>query len=237
LLLDRRRIKYWQKWIYGLMAVLMVAFLVYIPIGTQGCSGSSPSTNQAAKDRIATLKTQLQASPGVAATMLALAEAYQLAAGQQTSGSSQQQADLTNAAAYYQQYLDATKDQKTATAVRQRIDTMQTLASVYSNLSDFAKAVTIYGQLTAVQPDNAEFFLQLGSFAVNASQKKVALLAFTRYLQLAPNSPEAKTIKEYIQKNSTSATPTASASSTPKASASPKASPSASTTPTTSPSP
>ena len=232
MLLDRRRIKYWQRWIYALMAVLMVAFLVYIPIGTRGCSSTS-GTSQTPTDRIAALKKQLQASPGVSATMLTLAQAYQVAAGQQASGSAQYQADLTNAAAYYQQYLDATKSLTTTEAVRNRINTMETLSSVYSNLSQFAKAVTIYEQLTAMQPDNADFFLQLGSFAVNASQKNVALLAFTRYLQLAPNSAEAKTVKDYIKKNTASATPTAKASASPKASGSPTAS----AKPTTSPTP
>jgi tetratricopeptide (TPR) repeat protein len=231
LLLDRRRIKYWQKWIYALMAVLMVAFLVYIPLGSQGC-GAGTTATQAPNDRIASLKKQLTASPGVPATMLALAQAYQLAAGQQTSTSAQQRADLTNAAAYYQQYLDATKDQKTPEAIRSRIDTLQTQAAVYSNLSDYAKAVDVYKELTAMQPENAGLFAQLGQFAISANQTNIALLAFTRYLQLAPNSPDAKTIRDWVEKNSgTSASPSPSATRTASAS------PTASAKPTTSPAP
>jgi hypothetical protein len=233
LLLDRRRIKYWQKWIYSLMAILMVAFLIYIPLGSQGC-GAGTATTQTSTDRVAALKKQLKASPGVAATVLALAQAYQLAAGQQTSASAQQKADLTNAAAYYQQYLDATKDQKTAAAVRIRIDTLQTQAAVYASLIGYAKAVDVYEELTAMQPENASFFAQLGQFAISATQNNIALLAFTRYLQLAPNSPDAKTIRDWVKKNSgASASPTPSASATPSTSASPKAS----AKPTTSPTP
>ena len=33
MLLDRKRIQKWQKWIYGLMAILMVLFLVVLFLG------------------------------------------------------------------------------------------------------------------------------------------------------------------------------------------------------------
>jgi tetratricopeptide (TPR) repeat protein len=233
LLLDRRRIKYWQKWIYALMAVLMVAFLIYIPLGSQGCGAARSTTSQNPNDHITALKKQLRANPGATAVMVALAQAYQLAAGQQATGSAQQKTDYANAAVYYKKYLDATKDQKSPQALRTRIETLQILASVYSNVSDYAKAVGVYEQLTAMQPQNADFFAQLGQFAISAKQTNIALLAFTRYLQLAPNSPDAKTIRDWVRKN------TATASASPKAS--PKATASASSTasakPTTSPSP
>ena len=58
MLLDRRRIKYWQRWIYALMAILMVAFLIYIPLGSQGC-GAGTTTVQNPNDRITALKKQL----------------------------------------------------------------------------------------------------------------------------------------------------------------------------------
>ena len=59
----------------------------------------------------------------------------------------------------------------------------------------------------------------MGQFAISANQTNIALLAFTRYLQLAPNSPDAKTIKDWVRKN------TATASASPKASPKPTASP------------
>ena len=198
MLLDRARVKKWQKVIYAVMAVLMVAFLIYIPVGTNGCGGSSgqPTMN----DRIKTLQARLSASPGNTATMLALAEAYQLAAGQQERGTAGQDADWTKAAQYYRQYLDATQDAAGVPEAK-RVETLQTLAVVYANLRDYAKAVRVYGELTDLQSDNAEFFLQMGSFAVQAGDKSTALLAFDRFLELDPDSPNASTIRDWVNKN------------------------------------
>ncbi len=41
MLLDRSRVKRWQKWVFGFMAVVMVGFLVMIPLsGNLACGGS-----------------------------------------------------------------------------------------------------------------------------------------------------------------------------------------------------
>ena len=44
MLLDRKRVKYWQKWVFGFMAVIMALFLVMIPINRYvGCGNSASS--------------------------------------------------------------------------------------------------------------------------------------------------------------------------------------------------
>jgi tetratricopeptide (TPR) repeat protein len=227
-LLDRRRIKRWQKWIYALMAVLMVAFLVYIPVGTQGC-GSGTAATQTPSQRIAALLKQLQASPGAATLLLSVAQAYQTDAAQQAQGSAKQTSDLQSAATYYRRYLDATKSKTSAEARASRVETLQYLAAVYSQLKQWTNVANVYTELTTLEPTNADFFLNLGSAYIQAGQTKQAMLALGRFLQLDPNAPQAPTVRTWIKQNggtlpSSEASP--SVSSSPSSSANPSTSPS-----------
>ncbi len=63
-------------------------------------------------------------------------------------------------------------------------------------------AMNVYGQLTSLAPKNAQYFLDMGELAISAGDTERALLAFTRYLQLAPDSPDAEFVKDWIAANS-----------------------------------
>jgi hypothetical protein len=57
------------------------------------------------------------------------------------------------------------------------------------------------GKLTALRPDNADFFFDMGRAAISADDTDTALLAFNRYLELAPDSPEAEQVQKWVDEN------------------------------------
>ena len=78
---------------------------------------------------------------------------------------------------------------KGAMAARAREQAMQQLGLIYNDLGDYAKAQAVYTKLTELKPKDPDNFLALGETAVSAQDTDTAILAFGRYLQLAPDSP------------------------------------------------
>jgi len=211
-LLDRKRIKFWQKWVFLLMAILMASFLIFGYSGVlQGCSNRVGLTQaNPADSRVKALTTQLQADPTNGATMLALAEAYQIRAGGQQTGSSGQQSDNAQALALYDKFLGLATAKQGATkqeAKDSRIKALEGQAQIYSNQQDWANVIKTYGRLTELRPQNAQYFLSLGEAASQSGNTATALLAFTRFLQLAPNDINAPTVKAWIKSQTQTASP------------------------------
>jgi tetratricopeptide (TPR) repeat protein len=210
-LLDRRRVKFWQKWVFGAMAVLMALWLVSIPIGRWvGCSGSTGSAN-ALDDEIAALQQQIAASPGDLEARLELAETLRRRANQQLQGSQQQVDDLNASAAAYEAYvkrLARTKGTKAELkeAERLQLAALEDLVAVYRTLNDFEQVTRVYGLLTDLRPNNAQYFYDMGRVSITAGDTNTALLAFARYLELAPDSDEAATVKQWLQENTSGGT-------------------------------
>jgi TolA-binding protein len=205
-LLDRRRVKFWQKWVFLIMAILMAAWLVSIPIGRMvGCSGSSGTVNTL-DDEIAALRRQITASPGALEARLNLAETLRRRANQQVQGSEQQAADLRASAAAYEAYVKhlaktgGTKAERKK-AERLQIAALEDLVAVFMTLKDFDSVRQVYGQLTDLRPNDAQYFYDMGRAAILAKDISTAQLAFTRYLELAPDSGEAATVKQWLKAN------------------------------------
>ena len=215
MLLDRQRVKFWQKWVFGFMAIIMAGFLVMIPLSNRvsGCGGGTTSATKQLNQDIAKYQAAVKADPKDVASWRSLAENYVLRANQQTSGSAAEQADLRSAAKYYERAGRLLGKQKGAAAKQLRLDTLQQLVSVYVSLKDNASATSVFEQITALTPKNAQAFADLATAAMNAGNVNTALLAWTRYLKLDPNSPDAQAIKDWIAANSGASTPTPSPSS------------------------
>ena len=170
-----------------------------IPLGRPGLRHRTSSAGtQNPNDDITALKKQLQASPGTTAVMVALAQAYQLAAGQQATGSAQQKTDYTDAAAYYRQYRTATKDQKAPQALRTRIETLQMLATVYSNAEPTTQRPSASTAAHGLQPEERDL-LRLGKFAVSAGQHEHRAARLHSVPELAPNVTGRQAIKDWMQ--------------------------------------
>jgi tetratricopeptide (TPR) repeat protein len=214
-LLDRQRVKFWQKWVFGFMALIMAGFLVMIPLSNNmGCGGSGTAsvTEQLNKD-IAKYQAAVKADPKNVEAWRSLAENYALRANAQPVGSAAEQADLRAAAQYYERAAKILSKQKGAAAKQLRLDTLQQLVSVFMSLKDNQAATSVYGQITALTPNNAQAFAEMATVAMNAGDTNTALLAWTKYLKLDPNAPDAQAIQDWIDANSGSPSPTPSPSS------------------------
>jgi len=208
-LLDRKRVKFWQKWVFGFMAVIMAAFLIMIPVSNYtGCSGAATSDAlEQINAAIATFKSQTATDPADVDAWLGLAENYALRANQRAEGSDAQRADWLLAVEAYRQADDLLKEEKGAAAKQKRLDTLEQLAGVYLNLQDYAGAVGVYQRITGLKPKDAQGFFDLATIAINANDKNTAMLAFTKFLELDPDSPDAPAVKDWLEQATASPTP------------------------------
>ena len=218
MLLDRQRVKFWQKWVFGFMAIIMAGFLIMIPLSKEtGCGGSSTSSaiTQLNKD-IAKYQAAVKADPTNVEAWRSLAENYVLRANQQAQGSAAQTADWRSAAQNYERADKLLAKQKGAAAKQLRLDTLQQLVSTYLFLKDYQLATSVYGQITALKPKDAQSFFDMATVAISANDTNTALLAFTKFLKLAPDSVDAPSVRQWIAANS--GTPSPSPSPSPSSS-------------------
>ena len=213
MLLDRQRVKFWQKWVFGFMALIMAGFLVMIPLSNNsGCGGATSATKQLDTE-IAKYQAAVKADPKDVASRRSLAESYALRANLQPQGSAAEEADLRTAAQHYERAVKLLSKQKGAAAKQLRLDSLQQLVSVYVSLKDYQLATSVYGQITALTPKDPQAFYDMATMAIQAGDTNTALLAFTRFLKLDPTSPDAQSVKDWIAANSGQPTPSPSPSS------------------------
>lgn len=205
MLLDRRKVKYWQKWVFGFMAIIMAGFLVMIPVsGRTGCGESTSSSTKAITQDIAKYKAAVKADRKDADSWSKLGESYLYLANQQTDGSNAETAALKSSAAAYERAAKLLAKEKGKAAETQRIKTLEQLGVVYMQLKDYETLTSVYGQLTELRPRNAEYFFYLGQAAINAGDTNTAMLALGKYLKLEPNSADAAAVREWIKENKAS---------------------------------
>jgi len=214
-LLDRKRVKFWQKWVFLFMAIVMAGFLIMIPI-TQGsgCGGATSSVTKQLDADITRYEAQVKTDPTNVGGWIALGDAYQSRANAQTPKSTAQTNDFAAAVIAYGKATALLEKQKAAAAKTQLLDTYQKMVSVDLALKDYQAAASTYGQITVLTPKDASTFFDWASVATQAGDTNTALLAFTRYLQLAPNAPDAAQVRAWIKANTPSTTPTPKPSST-----------------------
>ena len=218
MLLDRRKVKFWQKIIFGFMAFLMAAFLV---VGYSGVLNGCTWFNSAQEDVTKTLDQQITkyqaattADPTDVAAWVSLAEAYLSRSGVQTEGSQALTADAPTRPRPTPRPTSCWRKQKGAAAKKQRLDVLTSLAGVYSQLGDSQAAAGVYGDVTALTPKDADAFFNLGAAADTAGDTTTAMLAFTKFLELDPQSPYASEVKDWITAHAPQKTPTPTPSPT-----------------------
>ena len=200
MLLDRQRVKFWQKWVFGLMALIMAAFLVMIPLGgNMGCGGSS-ATDQLDK-QIVKYTAAVKADAKNVTAWRALGENYLLRANQPEVDPAAQKADWRAAADSYEKAVKLLGKQKGKAARQQAAETLDQLVNVYLYLEDYAMATSTYGRITALRPKDSEAFFNMASVAIKANDTNAALLAFGKFLELEPDSPDAATVRAWIKDN------------------------------------
>lgn len=195
MLLDRKRINRYARWAAMILAVIFLLSFVLMGVGSsaagnflagcsrEGQSGISASSSFADKEEY--YRKQIEENPQDTISVLQLANLY----GDDSVGR------YSDALLYYDKYLEL---EPGSVDVRLRKATVQ-----MSKLQDNQAAVATLTEATAMAPDNAMAFLQLGQAAKAAGQNQVAILAWNRYLELAPASEYAPMIREEIAKLAT----------------------------------
>jgi len=213
-LLDRRKVKFWQKIIFSFMALLMVVFIMgYAGFSWLGCGNDQQSAVETLDQEVASAKTATAAAPTDATAWTRLAEAYLTRAGTQTS-QDLRDGDLASAAKAYKKADKLLAEQKGPGVKAQRLDILNQMATVYAELNEGDASVRAMEEITALTPKDAQAFLNLGLTARNAGDTSTALLAFSKFLQLDPKSPYAQDVKDAIAALAPQPAPTPSPSPT-----------------------
>ncbi len=207
MLLDRQRVKAWQKLVFGLMALIMVGFLVIPGLGYLGLGDASSAEEQLLND-IATYQAAVQADPNDVAALRALADTYVLRANQQSPGSDAQKADWRLAVEQYEKAAAVLADRKGAEAREQRVETLGQIVDVYLFLGEYQNAASVYPRIVRLTPKDPQAYFDWATVAVSAGDTNMALLAFDKYLQLDPDSEQADEVRAWIEENAkTTASP------------------------------
>jgi cytochrome c-type biogenesis protein CcmH/NrfG len=211
-LLDRRKVKFWQRIVFGGMAFLMAAFLI---VGYSGVLNGCTVFNSAQDDltqqldrRIATDEAAVKADPKDAAAWASLGDSYLDRANTQPQGSKAQQADWGKATVAYARADKLLAKQKGPAVKQQRLDVLEKLVNAHLFLQDYQSATSVYGEITGLRPKDAQSFFEMASVAINGGDTDTALLAFSRFLELDPQSPDAPAVKDWIEQNAPSPAPT-----------------------------
>lgn len=211
MLLDRRKVKFWQKIVFGAMAVLMAAFLIFGYSGVlNGCDflNAQESVGETLDEQLAKNLAAIEVDPKDVEAWTSLAEAYVLRANQQAQGSDAQTADWQEAAVAYKRADKLLAKRKGAAAKEQRLEVLDRLVDVHLFLQDYQAATSVYGEITALRPKDAQAYFEMASVAINAGDTNTALLAFTKFLELDPESSDAPAVKDWIEQNAPSPAPT-----------------------------
>ena len=217
MLLNRSRVKFWQRIVFGGMAVLMAGFLIFGYSGVlNGCDflHSATSATKSLDQEIAAQQAAVQADPQSVDAWRSLAEQYVLRANQQPAGSAAQTSDWQQGAKAYVRANKLLAKKKGATAKQARLAILKELANVYLFQKDYQQATGVYGQITGLQPKDAQSYFDMATVAISAGDTNTALLAFTKFLELDPTSTDAPAVKDWIKQNSPSSSPTPTPSPT-----------------------
>ena len=153
-----------------------------------GNKSSSPAADTPA-GRIKALEAQLAADPTNVDLMLGIATQY----------------ETLNQPQMAAQYLE-----KAATVKPDDVLIYTRLGKIYlaTNTRDYTSAVRVWTRATELDATNPAVFLQLGVAQRGVGNTRMAILAWNKYLELAPNGDMAATVKaQILQMTSTTTVP------------------------------
>lgn len=194
MLMDRKKINRLVRWSALGLAIIFALGTVFLGVGSKtgnifsGCdksSGGSISAASSVDDKEAFYKDQVAQNPQDKDAMLALVTLY----------ADDSVGRYDDAILWLNKYiaLDPKNTDQRLRIARIQMDKQQ----------DNAAAVKTLNEVTAMDSANAIAFLMLGQAAKGAGQNQTAILAWGRYLELAPTSEYAALIKDEIAKLAT----------------------------------
>lgn len=188
MLLDRKRIERWWRWTAIGLAIIFVLSFVLLGVGSSsagnvllGCEKQeSVSSDSYFEQQENYYRGIIEDNPNDATAMVELAVLY----ASEGIGRYDEAVELLNRA--------ITVDAANAPA---RIELARLNLTVFG---DTGEALRLMEEAAAVAPNDPQVFLQLGIVAREAGQNARAIEAWTRFLELDPNNPNAETIRSEI---------------------------------------
>ena len=217
MLLDRRKIRRWAKWVALILAIIFALSFLFMGVGyggagfdisqmfKGGCSSNNATTDSTSiEDQLNAYDQALQANPDDTAALLGVANLFNKLYNQGEGNGTQY---LLTSAKYLERIVEVDPTQK---------DIYTRLANIYLNqdVLDYTSAVAILNKAVTADPQNADVYLKLGVAQQGLGNKSAAVLAWQKYLELAPDGEMAATVRQQIQKLSETTTTTQPASTT-----------------------
>jgi tetratricopeptide (TPR) repeat protein len=218
LLLDRRKIRRWAKWIALALAIIFALGFLFLGIGfggagfnlselfNGGCDSGSTTASTETNAELQKWLDAVAADPADTASMLKIA-AYYGSLYKASDGTSAESAD--SAIEYYKKALAVDPNLK---------ETYLTLAKLYIDMGSYSDAAAILNQATAVDPQNPDVYFYLGRAQKSAGNTGAAILAWQKYLELAPDTKLADSVRTELEKMMAPSTTTTVAPTTTTAS-------------------
>lgn len=196
MLLDRRRINKWAKWVALALVIAFGIGFVALGVGTgnfsiaellHGNRDHSQASAGSSEAAIAAYEATLAENPDDTDALLGIANEYR-------------KLGLPLKEAEYVERLAVLQPGKG--------EFDQRLAVIYLNQDslNYPAAVKALQRATALDPNDADAFLQLGVAERSMGNINGAILAWTRYLTLAPEGEMASTVRDAIEELKASST-------------------------------
>ncbi len=189
MLLHRKQINKWAKWVALVLAVVFAVSFVAMGVGSGGGlnwsslwggGGGGSAGAQSPEQQIEEWEARLAENPKDTEALLGLANLYG-ALGRQ---------DL--AVSYLEELAVL---EPGAGEVHMRLASIYLSPEVQNNQA----AVRVLQEATALDPNNADAFLQLGVAERGVGNINGAILAWNRYLELDPDGQMAETVRQQIE--------------------------------------
>ncbi len=217
MLLDRRKIRRWAKWVALALAIIFALSFLFMGVGyggagfniseiftSGGCSSNTDTTEaNTVEEQLAAYDAALKTNPNDTTALLGIANIMR---DLYEKGEGDGNQYLLVSANYLEKVIAADPSQK---------EIYMRLAKLYlsSDVNAPDRAVTVLNKAVTVDPSNPDVYLQLGIAQQKVNNTTAAVLAWQKYLELVPTGEMADTIRERI-KVLTETTTTTQASTT-----------------------
>jgi hypothetical protein len=239
-LLDRKRIRRWAKWVaLGLAIVFVLGFVVggigygsgdfsLVDALSLNCSGSAEP--EVADTVLVALLASHEAAPEDTAVMIEIADYYLGLYDAEDSGSI---TNLDKAAEFMEEAISV--DPSLTSVYLDLAQVYSASARFYENLASYAAAggdsmsqsiysssateayknmARVLNKATSVDPQNPEVYLYLGIAQRGAGETGEAILAWQKYLQLAPDGAQAQYVRSEVARMTAPSTTTTTGATT-----------------------
>lgn len=217
MLLDRKKIRKWAKWVALALAVMFGLSFLFLGVGyggagfnlsalfTRDAGETETAAPETPEQKLESYLKRLEANPKDTTTMLAVATLYE---EMYRDGQGNGNEYLLKAAAFLENAIDVDPGLK---------EVYLRLANLYlsENVQAYDAAIKVLNKAASADPTNPQVFLKLGAAQQAVGNKEATILAWQKYLQLDPDGEMAAVVKEQLEKLTATTATSEAGGSTP----------------------